>query len=363
MAATGRRVRFNRGSLLNSTAARPLPAVGPDGIRSSTPANALQHPVMRDCYSVSTETAAQAVEHSGMGDSTMNRLGVILLAVAALLSGQIARPQGAQGHKDLLAVNGTRLYVESLGHGTPVLFLHGGLMFFDNAFAKQRDYFAASHQVIGIDQRGHGHSPDGPWALSYQMMSDDTAVILKMMKVGKVDVIGHSDGADIALLLARDHPELVRRVVISGANLRGWSPEVMKANRGMSAAQIQEKVKHLAASIPPFFAPDYGAVSPDGRDHWLTLVEKCYWLWGSPVVIDPAQLTTIAAPVLVVAGDHDFTSLEETTEIYRGLRHGQLFLVPGTGHGTFQSRPELMNLAVAEFLERPDDTGADGFPN
>ena len=252
---------------------------------------------------------------------------------------------------DYYAINGAKLYVESIGHGTPVLFLHGGLMFFDNAFAKQIAFFAATHQVIGIDQRGHGHSPDGPWQLTYQMMADDTAAVLQRLKVGHVDVVGHSDGANIALLLGRDHPELVRRMVISGANLRGWSPEMMQANRQLPAGQIEEKVTHLASSLPPFFLKDYAAVSPDGREHWMTMVTKCFWLWGQSVVIDPGALKNIQSPVMVVAGDHDFTSLEETTEIFRGLPHGQLFLVPGTEHGTFQNRPDLLNLAVKEFLD------------
>jgi pimeloyl-ACP methyl ester carboxylesterase len=237
------------------------------------------------------------------------------------------------------------------------LFLHGGLMFFDNAYAKQIHFFAATHQVIGMDQRGHGHSPDGPWQLSYQMMADDTAAVLQQLKVGRVDVVGHSDGANIALLLARDHPELVRRMVVSGANLRGWPPELMEANQKLPTVQIEEKVKRRAASLPAFFVEDYSAVSPDGRDHWMTLVTKCYWLWGQPIVIDPVELKRIQAPVMVVAGDHDFTSIEETTEIFRGLPHAELFLVPGTGHGTFQNRPDLVNLAVNEFLDRPNDTG------
>ena len=55
---------------------------------------------------------------------------------------------------------------------------------------------------------------------------------------------------------------------------------------------------------------------------------------------------------MVVAGDHDFTSIEETTEIFRGIPQAELFLVPGTGHGTFQSRPDLVNLAITEFLNR-----------
>jgi pimeloyl-ACP methyl ester carboxylesterase len=258
---------------------------------------------------------------------------------------------------DYYVVNGAKLYVESVGHGSPMLFLHGGLMFFDNAYSKQLAFFAPTHQVIGIDQRGHGHSPDGPWQLSYQQMADDTAAVLHRLKLGRVDVIGHSDGGNIALLLARDHPELVRRVVVSGANLRGWSVEVMQANQKLTALQVEEKVKHLASSLPAFFVDDYSAVSPDGRDHWLTMVTKCYWLWGQPVVIDPVELKTIQSPVMVVAGDHDFTSLEETTEIFRSLPHGELFLVPGTGHGTFQSRPDLLNLAVKEFLDKPDEIG------
>jgi pimeloyl-ACP methyl ester carboxylesterase len=278
---------------------------------------------------------------------------VVLTFIA--LSWLPARAADERVTHDYYAVNGTKLYVESIGHGSPVLFLHGGLMFFDNAYAKQIHFFAATHQVIGIDQRGHGHSPDGPWQLSYQMMADDTAAVLQKLKIGRVDVVGHSDGGNIALILARGHPDLVRRIVVSGANLRGWSLEVMQANQKLAPAQIEEKVERLASSLPAFFIDDYAAVSPDGRDHWMTMVTKCYWLWGQPIVIDPLELKSIQSPVMVVAGDHDFTSVEATTEIFRSLPHGELFLVPGTGHGTFQSRPELVNLAVKEFLDRPDD--------
>jgi pimeloyl-ACP methyl ester carboxylesterase len=257
---------------------------------------------------------------------------------------------GAQAR--MIAVNGASLYTETIGHGTPILFLHGGLLFFDNNFPSQREYFAANHMVIGIDQRGHGHSPDTPGPLSYQQMSDDTAAVLAQLKVGPVDVVGHSDGADIALLLARDHPELVRRVVISGANLRGGlSPAELEKRKQWSPGQWEEKIRATADSLPAFFRSDYAKVSPDGPDHWMKLVTKAYQMWIQPVVIEPADLKRITAPVLVMAGDHDFTSLEETVEIYRGLPHGQLFILPQTGHGTFEQRPELSNLAIREFLD------------
>ena len=68
--------------------------------------------------------------------------------------------ESADGTHRYVEVNGAKLYTESFGHGAPIVFLHGGMIFFDNNYAQQRDYFAAYRRVIGIDQRGNGHSPD-----------------------------------------------------------------------------------------------------------------------------------------------------------------------------------------------------------
>jgi len=212
----------------------------------------------------------------------MHLLLVILLAASSQPAGR------------MIEVRGTKLSVESFGHGPPVVFLHGGMTFFDNAFAQQRDVFSASHTVIGIDQRGHGHSPDGPWKLSYPQMAEDTAAILEKLALGPVDLVGHSDGADIALLVARDHPRLVRRVVISGANLRSAvSAEDLQQRATWPAEPAATKVRELAARLPAWFRTDYARVSPDGADHYLTMLAKCYELWGVPVVLETADLKKI----------------------------------------------------------------------
>ena len=80
-------------------------------------------------------------------------------------------------------------------------------------------------------------------------------------------------------------------------------------------------------------------MTPDGADYWDTLLAKSYRLWLTPVIITPDALKSIRVPVLVIAGDKDFTSIEENDELYRSLPHGQLLIVPGTGHATFSSRP------------------------
>jgi len=281
-----------------------------------------------------------------------------IFAGAAVLAPMATSADSSSNAQRYYEVRGAKLYTQIYGHGRPIVFLHGGMAFFDNSFAKQRDYFSTFRTVIGIDQRGHGHSPDGPWSLSYKMMADDTAAIIEQLGLGPVDIVGHSDGADLALVLVRDHPKLVRRLVISGANIRvDLSPEE-KLRSQWSQEQLDAHLRKMAAALPPWFLPDYAKVSPDGPDHWMTLLAKCYDMWLQPIVIEPADLKKISIPVLVMAGDHDFTSIEENAEIYRDLPHGQLIIVPASNHGTFNSRPDLVNLAIREFLEQSDSAMA-----
>jgi pimeloyl-ACP methyl ester carboxylesterase len=274
-----------------------------------------------------------------------------LLLMAALPASATGATKPGQ---ELVEVRGSRLYVQISGNGSPVVFLHGGLHHFDNSFAKQRDEFALSHTVIGIDQRGHGHSPDDARPFSYQDMADDTAEVIRLLRLGTVDVVGHSDGGNVALRLARTHPELVRRLVISGANLRPSLPQdELQVRQRWSTQQLTDFLPKLEQRLPPTFRTEYQAVTPDGAAHWSIVLAKSYRLWLTPIVMDPADLAAIQAPVLVIAGDKDFTSIEETAEIYRGLRKAQLFIVPGVGHGTFSGKAELVNLAIRQFLDAP----------
>ena len=273
---------------------------------------------------------------------------IVATAVPALGADRTAQTQA------YLEVRGSRVYVETFGSGTPLVFLHGGLLFFDNSFAAQRDYFAATRKVIGIDRPGHGHSPDNGRPFSYREMAEDMAAVIEQLGIGPVDVVGHSDGGNVGLLLARDHPQLVRRLVVSGANLRaGLPPDELERRRQWSPQQLADKVRQFEERLPPNFRSDYQAVAPDGPGQWEKFLLKSYPLWLTPVVFDSADLKTIRSPVLVIAGDKDFTSIEETAEIYRGLPRGQLFIVPRTGHATFSERSDLTNLASAEFLGRP----------
>lgn len=273
------------------------------------------------------------------------RIALILLAGCLVAP----MPAWASNPGRFYDVRGARLYVEVLGSGPPIVFLHGGLSFFDRSFAHQKTYFAAFRTVVGIDQRGHGHSPDDARPFSYREMAEDTASLLQQLHLGPVDIVGHSDGGDVALLLARYHPELVRRVVVSGANFRGDYAGLLAYMR----FRWGKSERRFAANMGDAARRDYDAVSPYGDRNWNVLAAKTKDLWATWTVISREDLRAIRTPVLVMAGDQDVIPLEHTTALYRSLPAGRLCILPDTGHDTMTGNPFLFNEVTRAFFEGP----------
>lgn len=97
----------------------------------------------------------------------------------------------------------------------------------------------------------------------------------------------------------------------------------------------------------------YEAASPDGADHWRVVTEKVRALWVNDGPLDFAVLARISAPALVVMGDRDSIRAEHALEMYRALPHGQLLVLPDTGHDTFNTRAPLLNTLLIAFLDAP----------
>ena len=240
-------------------------------------------------------------------------------------------------------VHGLRMYYEVHGEGRPVVLLHGGMTTIQFSFAAQIPALAHNHRVIAVEQMGHGHTADvGGRVLSYEGMAEDTFAFLVQQGIRNADLVGFSDGGQIALRLAFTHPELVRRVIVSGVGLGPLSAEQQRAMQTLSADRL-----------PKAFRDEYARVSPDGPQHWLVFFEKVRAMWSKPGWgISKPELATIKAPVLLFFGDRDFTSLEEAATIFRSIPGAQLCIVPGVGHGTFRDRPEWLNPVILDFLDR-----------
>jgi pimeloyl-ACP methyl ester carboxylesterase len=251
----------------------------------------------------------------------------------------------ASGYVD---VGGARLYYEQHGSGRALVLLHGGLNTISSSFSAQIADFSKRHRVIGIEQVGHGHTSDTRPAYSYAGMAEDTAEAMRQLGVKDADIVGWSDGGIVALVLARRHPALVRRLVVSGASVRadGMGPEALRRLQELPLDQLMKR-------LPASYKEAYDRVTPDGAGHWPAVVSKAREMWLTPVILEYADMGSIQAPTLVVAGDHDFITLDHTLQLFRALPRARLCILPGTGHATFQTARQWLNPIILSFLEGP----------
>ena len=120
-------------------------------------------------------------------------------------------------HAGHAKVNGISLYYAIIGHGSPVVLLHGGLSNSDY-WGNQIKALAPHHTVIVMDSRGHGRSTRDARPYGYDLMADDVVALLDTLHIAKADVVGWSDGAILGLDLAIRYPDRVGKVFAFAAN-------------------------------------------------------------------------------------------------------------------------------------------------
>ena len=196
---------------------------------------------------------------------------------------------------------------------------------------------AERFHVYTPERRGHGHTPDVPGPITHQLMADDTIAFLEAVVGEPADLVGHSDGAFVAMLVAMQRPELVKRLVmISG----GFS------KHGEAAPDAEWDVD----AITEFLAPAYGGVSPDGEDHFRVVATKIGEMAATGPYLEASELAKVTARSLVMFADDDLVTMTHAVEMYEAMPNAELAVVPGTSHFLTQEKPHLVNALVLDFL-------------
>ena len=111
------------------------------------------------------------------------------------------------------------LFYEEMGSGEPLILLHGNGE--DHTiFNKIADYFSGKYRVISIDTRGHGESPMGEEPFSLYQFAEDLNDFMDEHNIEKANILGFSDGGNVALIFASKYPEKVIKLIANGANTR-----------------------------------------------------------------------------------------------------------------------------------------------
>jgi len=231
-------------------------------------------------------------------------------------------------------IRGFKMYVEVYGQGKPLLFIHGNGGSINN-FTKNIPYFSTKYKVIIADSRAQGKSADAADSLSYEMMADDYAALLDAMKIDSAYVVGWSDGGINGLLMAIRHPEKVKKLAITGANLRPDTTAVPQEVWDMVTPMYTElKAKSGKTEI-----------EKGGYKLLKLLVENPH--------IRLTDLQRISCPTLVIGGDHDVIKEEHTMEIYKNIPNAYLWILPNSGHSTPVVYSNEFNSKVDAFFKKP----------
>ena len=220
-------------------------------------------------------------------------------------------------------------YIEQ-GQGQPLILLHGNGE--DNSyFVHQIDHFSNDFRVLAIDTRGHGKSPRGEKPFTIVQFAEDLHDFMDEKGIAKANLLGFSDGGNIALTFALKYPEKIDKMIVDGANL---FPSGVKP--------LYQWPIEVGYRIAKLFSKKSEQAKRNAEMLGLMVNEPH---------IDPKELTCLTMPVLVVAGTKDMIKESHTKLIYKNLPNAQLAILDGD-HFVANKNAEAFNKVVAEFLRK-----------
>src|SRR5262245_39351489 len=221
-------------------------------------------------------------------------------------------------------VNGISLYYElhGDGDGTPLVLLHGGGSTIDVTYGRILPLL--HRRVIALDEQNHGRSDHRDIPQRFTTSADDVAALCRHLGVAKVDVMGFSNGASVAMQLAIRHRALVRKLIFASSMTKrsGAPPEFWESIDKATFGDMPQPLKDAFLKVNP---------DPDKlRD----MYEKDTERMRNFVDTSDDDVRSISIPTLVISGDRDVPTIEHAAELLHLMPQARLLILPG-GHGDY----------------------------
>jgi len=244
---------------------------------------------------------------------------------------------------EYIMANGVRTYFERRGSGETLLLLHGGVGTVES-LSGLTEGLARWFEVVVPERRWHGRTACVGTELTYEVMAEDTIAFMDNLGVNRSHLVGHSDGANVAALVAIRRPDLARTVVMIGGNFSTdyLSNEVRESQRGLTPEDARRAF--------PEVMDLYFAVTPDAEMRFPVLLRMLGEMHASDWSIPRSELNRMDTRTLIVSGDRDIIPLSHTLEMYKSIRNAELWVIPGTGHDSPRTQPELVSSAIKRFV-------------
>jgi pimeloyl-ACP methyl ester carboxylesterase len=264
--------------------------------------------------------------------------------------------------------DGVKLYYEETGTGDSILFAHefGGHY---PSWEPQVRYFSRRYRCITYAARGWPPSdiPESVSAYSQARAADDAAAVLRGLGIAKAHLVGLSMGATAAIEFGIRHPAMALSLTAAACGGGASTNPVQKRKFHDDCVAFAERLERegIAAMAELYCAgparvqyrnkdprgwEEFKRQFAEGSAHGHALTMRGVQARRAPLFERQAELNAIAAPVLVVAGDEDESTLETALFLKRNVPRCGLLMLPKTGHTVNLEEPAAFNAAVEGFI-------------
>lgn len=248
-----------------------------------------------------------------------------------------AEPLPDSEQQGYVAHAGAKIWYASYGSGAAVIFLHGGLGHSGNWGYQIPALLEQGYQAIVIDSRGHGRSTRDDQAYSYELMASDVLAVMDSLHIEQAALLGWSDGACTALVLASKAPERVAGVIFFACNM---DPS------GTKAVEFGPVLKRCFSR----HHQDYQALSAT-PDQFEAFVDAVSLMQQSQPNYSAQDLAQISVPVAIVQSEYDeFIRHEHAVYLAQSIPDAIFIELPGVSHFAPLQRPGQFNKIMIAFL-------------
>ena len=261
--------------------------------------------------------------------------------------------------------NDLQLYFETHGSGTPLLFFSETACAGDIWNRFQVPEFSRDHLVITHDYRGTGKSSRPSAQYSCEDFVDDAIAILDQVKAGPAILLGHSMGGRIALLMALNYPERVKKIIAAsvGPGVSNAPPIPFKMCKEMVQWGYEKYVREHTLEVG--WPPEYILQHRDRVEDFLrirmnnlpALDDYLRHVVARQACDVSARLHEIKHPTLVLVGDKDHGSATGSSHrlasaaMARALPNSQYAVIADEAHNYFMTNPNEAHRIIRQFLD------------
>ena len=246
------------------------------------------------------------------------------------------------------------------GEGKPLLIIHGFLGMSDNWKSLASQFATQGFQTHALDLRNHGksfHSDD----FSYEVMVEDVKQYCDFHQLTTIDVLGHSMGGKVAMLLATIHPELISKLIVADIGPKYYPPHHQTILAGLNAIDFTKKpTRSEVEEELSKYIKDFGTRQFLLKSLYWKTPEQLAFRFNLKVFNEKIETIGTALPfentfsknTLFLRGDKSDYILDSDFEtIYHHFSSARVETVKNAGHWLHAENPKDFYDAVLHFIK------------